>query len=344
MNDMPALRWGILGCGDVTEKKSGPAFQKAAGSELVAVMRRDGVKAQDYAERHGVARWYSTTAYLLADAEVDAVYIATPPSSHLELAVEVARAGKPCYVEKPMARSHAESAQLVECFQKAGLPLFVAYYRRAYPLWIALKSFIDSGELGELTELKYQMRKEPVRAGWRQDVATSGGGLFLDVGSHVLDLFDFLFGPLRDVRGSASRVPGADANAPEDSVSATFCVGEARCVCNWNFHAPENFEELEILGTLGSVHVPNPLGANSFTVHTSVSDCRVYDPPSPVQEPLIQTVVDAIRTSDPTKCPSTPESALRTARYMDTILDGFYGGRDDKFWEQCERWEPNKSA
>src|SRR5258708_37739778 len=76
-----AVRWGILGCGDVTEKKSGPALQKAAGSSLVAGMRRQAVRARDYAERHGVNRWYSHADELIADREADAVYVATPPKS-----------------------------------------------------------------------------------------------------------------------------------------------------------------------------------------------------------------------------------------------------------------------
>src|SRR6476659_4960758 len=105
---MQMIRWGMIGCGDVTEIKSGPGFQKAEGSELVAVMRRDGEKARDYARRHGVPRAYDQSGDLIDDADVDAVYIATPPSSHLELAQRVAAAGKPCLVEKPMALNHAE--------------------------------------------------------------------------------------------------------------------------------------------------------------------------------------------------------------------------------------------
>ncbi len=100
------IRWGIIGCGDVTEVKSGPGFQKAQGSALVAVMRRDRARAEDYARRHGVPRAYGEADALIADPEVDAIYIATPVSSHCALALQVAAAGKPCLVEKPMAMSH----------------------------------------------------------------------------------------------------------------------------------------------------------------------------------------------------------------------------------------------
>src|SRR5262245_58209728 len=137
------VRWGIIGCGDVTEVKSGPGFQKAQGSELVAVMRRDGTKAADYAGRHAVPRWYDDAERLINDPEVDAVYVATPPGSHLEYALRVARASKPCYVEKPMARSYAECRRMIEAFEKAGLGLFVAYYRRMLPRFVRAKELIE---------------------------------------------------------------------------------------------------------------------------------------------------------------------------------------------------------
>ena len=86
------IRWGIIGCGDVTEVKSGPGFKQAANSALVAVMRRDAGKAADYARRHNVPRWYANADELLADPNVDAISIATPPSSHAQLALQAAAA------------------------------------------------------------------------------------------------------------------------------------------------------------------------------------------------------------------------------------------------------------
>ncbi|MET0262259.1 MAG: Gfo/Idh/MocA family oxidoreductase, partial [Rariglobus sp.] len=111
------VRWGIIGCGDVTEVKSGPAFSKVAGSELVAVMRRDGAKAADYARRHHVPRWYDDACALVNDPEVDAIYVATPPGAHLEGALLAAAAGKPAYIEKPFARNTAECDQILGAFK-----------------------------------------------------------------------------------------------------------------------------------------------------------------------------------------------------------------------------------
>src|ERR1043165_6013444 len=131
MNDK--VRWGIIGCGDVTEVKSGPAFQKADGSALVAVMRRDAKKAEDYARRHNVPRWYADADALIADKDVSAVYIATPPSSHKEYTLKAAKARKPVLVEKPMAMSASECDDMIAACRDAGVPLRVAYYRRRLP-------------------------------------------------------------------------------------------------------------------------------------------------------------------------------------------------------------------
>src|SRR5437762_8993101 len=151
------IRWGIIGCGDVTEIKSGPGFQKAEGSALVAVMRRDLEKAKDYARRHGVARAYGRADELIHDAEVDAVYIATPPSSHCDLALRVAAAGKPCLVEKPMAVDHAECVAMNEAFRAAGQPLWTAYYRRALPRFLKARELVLSGALGRITSVQLEI-------------------------------------------------------------------------------------------------------------------------------------------------------------------------------------------
>ena len=147
---MRTIRWGMIGCGDVTEVKSGPGFQKASHSTLVAVMRRNGRLAKDYAERHEVARWYDDAAKLIQDPEVDAIYVATPPSSHKQYTLMRAEAGKPVYVEKPMALNFGECKEMITSCQTAGVPLFVAYYRRALPRFLEIKELVDSGAIGDV--------------------------------------------------------------------------------------------------------------------------------------------------------------------------------------------------
>ena len=193
---MERVRWGIIGVGNVTEGKSGPAFQQAERSELVAVMRRNGDLAADYARRHHVPRWYDDADELINDPEVDAVYVATPPDSHRDYAVRAAQAGKPVYVEKPMARTALECEAMIAACDDAGVGLFVAYYRRAMPRFATVKELLDSGRIGQLRSVSIRNERpghldEAGRGGWRVDPEISGGGHFVDLGSHTLDLLDW---------------------------------------------------------------------------------------------------------------------------------------------------------
>ena len=330
-----AIRWGIIGCGTVCEVKSGPAFQKVEGSRLVAVMRRDPVKAADYAQRHGVPRWYVQADALIADPEVDAVYVATPPGSHAELALKVAAAGKPCYVEKPMARNHAECRRMVAAFREAGLPLFVAYYRRRLPRFVKAKELIDAGRLGRVTGISYRHTRlfRATQAGdWRLDPAQSGGGLFLDLGSHALDLFDFLLGPLADVRGDAARF--AEGRA-EDVVVMTFRTGcGALGSASWNFAGASRTDLIEIDGTRGRL-VMSCFGNEPLRLESPAGEAETFDLPNPPHSPppFIQSMVDELLgRGDP--APSTGETAARTSKVMDDVLERFYGSRADGFWDR----------
>ena len=143
------INWGIIGCGAVTELKSGPAFNKVEGSKLVAVMRRNGELARDYARRHKVDKWYNQADDLIGDDQVNAVYVATPPSSHALYAIKAMKAGKPVYVEKPMAATHQQCIEMLEVSKDTGIPIFVAYYRRTLPGFLKVKSLIEEGAIGK---------------------------------------------------------------------------------------------------------------------------------------------------------------------------------------------------
>jgi 1,5-anhydro-D-fructose reductase (1,5-anhydro-D-mannitol-forming) len=328
------IRWGIIGCGDVCEVKSGPAFQKAAGSRLVAVMRRDAAKAADYARRHGVPRWYSDVDQLIGDPDVNAIYIATPPGSHAELALKVAAAGKPCYVEKPMARNHAECLRMIEAFRAAARPLFVAYYRRRLPRFLKAKELIDGGALGRITGLVYRhcrLCRSSQGDEWRLDPVRAGGGLLLDLGSHALDLIDFLLGPLSDVSGSAARFTEGKT---EDVVVMTFRTERgALGAASWNFAASARNDLIEIEGTHGRLAVAC-FGDDPVRFEESGGRLEEFNLPNPphIQQPFIQSVVDELLGRG--TCPSTGESAARTSKVMDDVLERFYGSRADSFWER----------
>ncbi|WP_205739760.1 Gfo/Idh/MocA family protein [Georgenia sp. SYP-B2076] len=325
MTRLAAVRWGIIGVGDVTERKSGPGLQRAERSELVAVMRRDGAQAADFARRHGVPRWYDDADDLIADPEVDAVYIATPPDSHRDYTLRAAAAGKAVYVEKPMARTAAECEEMIDACERAGVPLFVAYYRRAMPRFLTVKQLLDDGAIGAPRAVSVRTQSQPgmwdpTHLPWRVQPELSGGGLFVDLGSHTLDLLDFLLGPIGAVSGAASNQGGH--YPAEDIVSATFVfVSGVQGVGLWSFDAAEKRDEVEIVGTTGTLRFSS-FGTEPLVLRTADGE-RLIDAPYPevVQQPLIQAVVDELTWRG--NSPSTGESALRTARFVDTVLAGY---------------------
>jgi 1,5-anhydro-D-fructose reductase (1,5-anhydro-D-mannitol-forming) len=322
---MPTIRWGIIGCGDVTEVKSGPGFQKADGSALVAVMRRDAAKAHDYARRHGVPHAYDRADDLINDPDVDAVYVATPPSSHCSLSLKVAAAGKPCLVEKPMALNHEECLRMIDAFHSAGTPLWVAYYRRALPRFLAVRDCLRDGAIGRLTSVHVQLSAPLLTgghaAGWRVDPAQSGGGLFFDLASHCFDLLDFLVRRIKYVSGFAINTGGAYTS--EDVTAAAFEFdGNAVGTGIWNFNATEKTDVMTFVGSEGELRTP--IFSDTDVVVTRGIERRVYDIRNPphVHQPLIQTIVDELRGEG--QCPSTGESAARTSWVLDRCVERYY--------------------
>lgn len=330
------IRWGIVGCGDVCEVKSGPGFQKAADSELVAVMRRDTAQAKDFAKRHGVTKWYDRADQLIADSNVDAVYVASPPGSHLELARQVAAAGKPCLLEKPMARNVPECRELMQSFQATNTPLFVAYYRRCLPRFVQVRERL--AEIGPLQSVRYEFKQLPwtdvdsANLPWRVVPEYSGGGLFLDLGCHALDLIDHLVGPLRLETADAANT-GLQYDA-EDLVEFTCSTKTdgIPVIGLFDFQAEDKADLLTMTGEQGTITVPC-FDNGPITITKSGSPQEILDIPHPdhVHQPLIQTVVDELLGRG--KCPSNAASAVRTSELIDGILNDYYGGRDRPFWE-----------
>jgi 1,5-anhydro-D-fructose reductase (1,5-anhydro-D-mannitol-forming) len=327
MRSMKRIRWGSIGCGDVCEVKSGPGFQKVAGSELVAVMRRDRDKAADFARRHGVPRFYADAEALIADPEVDAIYVATPPSTHLPYTQMAARAGKPIYVEKPMARTRAECDQMVAACAAAGVPLFVAYYRRALPRFLRVKALLDEGRLGEVRAVAVTLFQPPEPAHldrsnlpWRVLPEIAGAGIFLDLASHTLDLLDHLLGPIERATGHAANLGGL--YPAEDTVTGQMVFASGvQAVGLWSFVASDRRDRVEIIGSRGRLTFAT-FDDEPLVLETAAGreELRIPHPPH-VQQPLIQTVVDELLGRG--RCPSTGTSGARTSGVMDALLASY---------------------
>lgn len=316
----------MIGCGAVTEVKSGPGFQKAENSTLTAVMRRSGRLAEDYARRHGVPRWYDDAQGLIDDPEVDAVYIATPPVFHKEYALRCALAGKPVYVEKPMAMNFEECQEMIHACQSAGAPLFVAYYRRALPRFLKIRELIENETIGEVRFINmmfyqplYQEDLNPDALPWRVLPEIAGGGRFVDLASHMLDFADSLFGPIRSVSGFASNQ--AHAYPAEDCVSAAFVFESGvHGAGTWCFSAFQRWDSTEIVGDKGKITF-SMFDAKPILLTTADHTLEIPCPDPPhVQQPLIQTIVNELNGNG--VCPSSGESAARSSLVMDRVLAG----------------------
>jgi len=322
------VRWGIIGAGDVCEIKSGPAMNKIKHSKLVAVMRRNAVKAQDYAQRHGVPKWYDDAEKLINDPEVNAIYIATPPGSHEEYTLKAAKAGKPVYVEKPMARTHQECLSMVEGCQRVNVPLFTAYYRRSLPNFLKIQSILKEGIIGDVRYVNILLNKtlqpDIVWASgnddnWRIVPEISGGGYFYDLASHQLDMMDFLFGPIQNAKGLAQNQ--ARLYPAEDIVMGSFSfdngiVGQG----TWCFSTSKvsDKEVTTIVGSKGQISFPF-FSDHSVTLEVEGKPLEImkFDIPVNIQLPLIQTIVDELRGEG--KCPSTGVSGARTNKVMEIL-------------------------
>lgn len=324
---MKILKWGFIGCGEVCEKKSGPAFGEVEGSSVVAVMSRTAEKARSYAERHGVKRWYTDAQQLIDDPEVNAVYVATPPSSHATFAIMAMKAGKPVYVEKPLASTYDDCARINRISEQTGVPCFVAYYRRYLPYFLRVKDIIDQGVIGRVVNVQVRFADpprdldyaHPENLPWRLQPETSGGGYFYDLAPHQLDLLQYIFGVIVEARGICANRGGL--YSAEDSVSAVFRFENGMPGSgSWSFVAHESAREDRILviGQQGSLSF-SVFSYQPITVHTSHGTEHIEVPNPPyVQYPIIKSVIEHLQGRG--VCTCTSVSATPTNWALDQIL------------------------
>ena len=318
------IRWGIIGCGNVTELKSGPAYQKTVGFELIAVMRRSPGMAKDYAERHGVEKYYTDADALINDPDVDAVYIATPPDTHKLFGLKVASVKKPCCIEKPLSANYIDSLTIYNAFNATKTPLFVAYYRRTLPRFLKLKSWIDEGKVGTVRHIQWQLCKvtsEQDLSGeynWRTDAKVAPGGYFDDLASHGLDLFCSFFGKISEAAGVS--LNQQKLYTAKDAVTRHWLHdNNITGMGNWNFGSDKSEDKVTIYGSLGtiqfSVFDEQPIQLRSDKVNETLNISH----PENVQLHHVEQMRDQLLNPFKTH-PSSGETGSHTSWVMDKIL------------------------
>lgn len=248
------LSWGIIGCGDVVKRKSGPALLDSEGSRVKAVMRRSLSKAREYASKNDIPVATDKADVLLDDPEIDLIYVATPPSSHRKYTIAAAEAGMDVLVEKPMALNQDSARDMVEVCDESGVELFVAYYRRFYPHVKKMRDMIRDGLIGEpVQSYVYLSFAPPEDSGWREEIKISGGGWFVDVASHRVDLLTHLFGSVSQAKAVVSSFESG--NALEDTVTGSikFDTGIQTGI-QADFYSGGSADEFYVHGTEGSIY------------------------------------------------------------------------------------------
>ncbi len=327
---MKILQWGFIGCGEVTELKSGPAFSEVEGSGVVAVMSRHEKNARSYAEKHGIPRWYTDAQELIDDQEVNAIYVATPPSSHATYAIMAMKAGKPVYVEKPLAASYEDCARVNRVSEETGVPCFVAYYRRYLPYFQKVKDIVDNGVIGKTINVQIRFATPPREQDfgkngqlpWRLLPDIAGGGYFYDLAPHQLDLLQHIFGVITEARGICANRGGL--YEAEDSVCASFeFEGGLPGSGSWCFVAHESAREdrIEIIGDQGSVSF-SVFDYQPIKLHTCEGTETITVPNPPyVQYPIIKSVCEHLQGIG--LCGCTSVSATPVNWVLDRILGKF---------------------
>ncbi len=323
---MKEIHWGVIGCGEATETKSGPAFGLVPGSRIVAVMSRNRDKARSYAERHAIPRWYDDAMHLVNDPEVNAVYIATPPSSHATYAIMAMKAGKPVYVEKPLAASYADCQRVNHVSQETGIKCYVAYYRRYLPYFQKVKELVDKGAIGKVMNVQIRFAAPPRDLDynkqdlpWRVQKDIAGGGYFYDLAPHQLDLLQMIFGPITRVHGFCDNRGGLYQS--EDTVSAAFMFHNGLPGSgSWCFAAHESAktDRIELIGDKGqicfSVFTYDPIALHTLSGREEI----IVKNPEFVQLPLISNIVQDLQGTGTCTCDSISGTAVNWV--MDRIL------------------------
>jgi len=317
------IRWGVIGCGNVTEIKSTPAYQKVEGFHVVAVMGRNEEKVKDYIARHNIDRYFLDVDSLINDTNIDAIYIATPPDSHKEYALKVAQAGKICCIEKPLAPTYQECVDINTAFSDKNIPLFVAYYRRCLPRFKQVKAWLENGNIGHIRHISWQLNQAANtldlsnRYQWRTDRDIAPGGYFDDLASHGLDLFSYLLGNIENVVGLSTNQQ--DLYTAKDAIVASWLhqsgiTGSG----SWNFGCSQAEDKVVIFGSEGQIEFSVFADNVIKCLSADKSETLFIEHPENVQ--LYHAIAMKQHLNNEQQHPSTGETATHTGWVMSNIV------------------------
>ncbi|MEM8506972.1 MAG: Gfo/Idh/MocA family oxidoreductase [Bacteroidota bacterium] len=317
------IRWGIIGCGNVTEVKSGPPYRFTRDFELAMVMRRDKEKAKDYAIRHGVPGYTSDPSEIIENPGIHAIYIATPPDTHKQYGLQVAQVGKPCCIEKPMAPTFADSLEIFNAFEERQVPLFIAYYRRSLPRFNKIKEWLDQERIGVIRHINWIKTRTPSpldKSGaynWRTDATIAPAGYFDDLASHGLDLFTYLLGNIEAAKGISYNQQGLYTAL--DAVSGSWIHQNGVTGSGvWNFGSYRALDQVVIYGEKGEIHF-SVLDEAPLEIFDEKGKESVTVPhPKHLHEFHVENMRKQLFGEE--EHPSTGVSGLHTSWVMDKIL------------------------
>jgi len=304
---MDSINWGIIGCGNVAEVKSGPAFQKIKNSKLIAVMRRNTLKAEDFAKRHKVPFWYDSVDKLLKNNRINAIYIATPPSTHLEIIKKCLDAKKFVYLEKPITLNYAEAKELDKIVAKND-KVVVAHYRRRLPAFEKVKELIEAKIIGKIQFVDLQILQSKnnniiakTETNWRLKPEVSGGGYFYDIAPHQIDLMYYYFGKIKVAKGFGTSSTQQNVNDIVNGIIEFKNGIQFRGI--WNFIASDKEvkDECKIYGEKGTITF-SFYGKKIVVSTNEVEEIFHFKNPKHIQQPMIEQTVNYFLNLDKNPC------------------------------------------
>lgn len=302
---MDHVGWGIIGTGDVAERKGGPALYLADRSELIAVASRTKSRAMEFAKRHGDPIVYDSAEALLRDERINAVYVATHPNTHAAYAEMAAAAGKHVLCEKPMAMTVEETQRMIDVCRDNRVSLSVAFYRREFPVIRKLKELLTAGSIGEILSVhvvNFVPFQSPDANPWRLDPGTAGGGILMDIGSHRFDLLCDFFGRPQSVFGQTA---GQKLTSRLDDAAVVGFRFENNVLgmSSFQWNTPIARDDLEVVGTEGIVKIHDLSGSASLTLQRREgSEIWTFTAPDPVHLPFVEKLVQHLLDGAPNPC------------------------------------------